>query len=155
MVLPLVSLNEGRFGDEVVGFMEEGGVRELYEAVSIVEVDFPDVISPLDCDSLDLVARKLGLERRRSCEKNGMMRGFLSQSIEREVNCVSVAMNKARKPSRARGGYAFLPNCYGSPRQNEGRTSPVRLGSKSEGGKREQGIGEEKTRERTVLRYSG
>ena len=82
MVLPLVSLNEGRFGDEVVGLMEDGGVRELYEAVSRVEEDFPGVISPFDCDSLDfvsfdLVARKLGLERRRSCEKNGMMRGIL------------------------------------------------------------------------------
>jgi hypothetical protein len=71
--MPLVSLNEGRFGDETVGLIEEGGVTELYEAVSRVEDDFPDVISPLDCDSLDLLVRKLGLERRRSCEKNGMV----------------------------------------------------------------------------------
>lgn len=50
----LVSFNEGRLGeDTLLGLMEDGGVTELYEAVSSVDDDFPDVISPLDWDSLD------------------------------------------------------------------------------------------------------
>lgn len=44
----LVSFNAGRFGDEApLGLTEDGGVTEL-EAVSSVEEDFPEVISPLD-----------------------------------------------------------------------------------------------------------
>lgn len=43
----VVSFNAGRFGDEApLGLIEDGGVMEL-EAVSRVEEDFPEVISPL------------------------------------------------------------------------------------------------------------
>lgn len=74
LVLGLVSFNAGRFGDEApLGLIEDGGVTEVF--VSRVEEDLPEVISPLDwdsldCDSLDL---KLALERRRRFLKNGMM----------------------------------------------------------------------------------
>lgn len=56
MEAPLLSLRDGRLGDERFGLIEEGGVRELYEAVSGVVDDFPEVSSPFDWDSLDLVS---------------------------------------------------------------------------------------------------
>lgn len=46
MVLPsLDSVKEGRLGDERVGLIEEGGVIEAWEEVSIVEEDLPDTTS--------------------------------------------------------------------------------------------------------------
>lgn len=42
-VLPsLDSVKEGRFGDESVGLIDDGGVIEAWDEVSIVEEDFPD-----------------------------------------------------------------------------------------------------------------
>jgi hypothetical protein len=41
----LDSVKEGRLGDERVGLIEEGGVMEAWEEVSIVEEDFPDTTS--------------------------------------------------------------------------------------------------------------
>lgn len=43
----LDSVNEGRFGDESVGLIDDGGVMELWEVVSIVEEDLPETISTL------------------------------------------------------------------------------------------------------------
>lgn len=43
----LDSVNEGRFGDESVGLIDDGGVMELWEDVSIVEEDLPETISTL------------------------------------------------------------------------------------------------------------
>jgi hypothetical protein len=49
VVVPLesVSLNDGRLGEESVGLIDEGGVMELWEVVSIVEDDFADTSSTL------------------------------------------------------------------------------------------------------------
>lgn len=72
------SFKAGRFGDEApLGLIEDGGVTVL-GAVSSVEEDFPEVTSPLDWDSLDLVSldRKLARERRRRFSKNGIMGGW-------------------------------------------------------------------------------
>lgn len=74
----LLSLSDGRLGEDKVGLIEEGGVRELDEAVSSVDDDCPEVTSPLDWDSVDLVSGdlvvvKLALERRRSVLNNGMV----------------------------------------------------------------------------------
>lgn len=45
-VLPsLDSVKEGRLGEESVGLMDEGGVIEAWDEVSIVEEDFPDTTS--------------------------------------------------------------------------------------------------------------
>lgn len=51
MVVPLesVSFSDGRLGEERVGLIDEGGVMELWEVVSIVEDDFPETSSTL-CD---------------------------------------------------------------------------------------------------------
>lgn len=71
------SFKAGRFGDEApLGLIEDGGVTVL-GAVSSVEEDFPEVTSPLDWDSLDLVSldRKLARERRRRFSKNGIIGG--------------------------------------------------------------------------------
>lgn len=76
LTLLLTSVNAGRLGEDALGLIEEGGVMELYEAVSRVEEDFPDVMSPLDGDSslnsLGLLVWKLALERRRNGLKNGI-----------------------------------------------------------------------------------
>lgn len=45
MVAPLSAVNEGRFGEDMVGLMDEGGVMESYEEVSIVEDDLAVTIS--------------------------------------------------------------------------------------------------------------
>jgi hypothetical protein len=46
MELPsLDSINEGRLGEETVGLIDEGGVMEAWDEVSIVEEDFPDTTS--------------------------------------------------------------------------------------------------------------
>jgi hypothetical protein len=76
--LLLTSVNAGRLGEDALGLIEEGGVTELYEAVSRVDEDFPEVMSPLDWDSsslksLDLLVWKLALERRRNGLKNGIL----------------------------------------------------------------------------------
>jgi hypothetical protein len=73
LTLLLTSVNAGRLGEDALGLIEEGGVTELYEAVSSVEEDFPDVMSPLDWDSLSLKSLKLALERRRNGLKNGIL----------------------------------------------------------------------------------
>lgn len=51
VVVPLesVSFSDGRLGEERVGLIDEGGVMELWEVVSIVEDDFPETSSTL-CD---------------------------------------------------------------------------------------------------------
>jgi hypothetical protein len=41
------SLRAGRLGVESVGLIDDGGVMELWEEVSIVEEDFPDTSSTL------------------------------------------------------------------------------------------------------------
>ena len=41
------SLRAGRLGVERVGLIDDGGVMELWEEVSIVEDDFPDTSSTL------------------------------------------------------------------------------------------------------------
>lgn len=46
-MLPLDSLSAGRLGEERVGRIEDGGVMELWEDVSIVEDDFPETSSTL------------------------------------------------------------------------------------------------------------
>lgn len=73
LLLVGASFSAGRFGDDEVplGLMEDGGVTELWEDVSRVEEDWPEITSPLDCDSLDLVSldMKLALERRRKLKK--------------------------------------------------------------------------------------
>ena len=40
--LESTSFSEGRLGEERVGLIDEGGVMELWEVVSIVEEDFPE-----------------------------------------------------------------------------------------------------------------
>jgi hypothetical protein len=55
-------------GDDADGWREEGGVLELY-AVPIVEEDWPLCMLSLDCESVEVVVRKLALERRRSSLK--------------------------------------------------------------------------------------
>ena len=72
------SFKAGRFGDEApLGLIEDGGVT-LLGAVSTVEEDLPEITSPLDWDSLDLVSldRKLALERRRRFSKKGILRCY-------------------------------------------------------------------------------
>lgn len=54
--------------------MEDGGVLELYD-VSRVDEDLPEVTSPFDCDweSLEVLVRKLVLDRRRRSLKKGIV----------------------------------------------------------------------------------
>jgi hypothetical protein len=66
--LPLDSLSAGKLGEERVGRIEDGGVMELWEDVSIVEDDFPETSSTLGAG----VFWKLALDRRRSSLKNGI-----------------------------------------------------------------------------------
>lgn len=49
--------------------MDDGGVE--LDDVSIVEEDFPEAMSPLDC-SLEALVRKLAFDRRRSSLKIDM-----------------------------------------------------------------------------------
>lgn len=72
ILVPLDSDKEGRFGDERVGLMDDGGVMELCEEVSIVEEDLPETISTLVEGDFESVALKLALDRRRSCLKKGI-----------------------------------------------------------------------------------
>lgn len=51
------------------GLMDDGGVE--LDDVSIVEEDFPEAMSPLDC-SLEALVRKLAFDRRRSSLKIDM-----------------------------------------------------------------------------------
>lgn len=70
--VPFDSEREGRFGEERVGLIDDGGVMELWEEVSIVEEDFPETISTLVEGDFESVALKLALDRRRSCLKKGI-----------------------------------------------------------------------------------
>lgn len=88
---PLDSVKEGRLGDETVGLIDDGGVTELWEEVSIVEEDLPETISTLADAFLESGAWILALERRRSCLKNGMLedgvegQGLFSPGEERPL----------------------------------------------------------------------
>lgn len=66
---PLDSFKEGRLDEEGVGLIDEGGVMELWEVVSMVEEDLPETASTLDDGLLEW---KLAFDRRRSCLRNGM-----------------------------------------------------------------------------------
>ena len=72
---PLLSESEGRLGDERVGFIEDGGVMELWE-VSMVEDDLPATISTFVVGVLASPPLKFALERRRSCLRNGMVESW-------------------------------------------------------------------------------
>lgn len=73
MLVPLEdSDNEGRFGEDRVGLIDDGGVMELWEDVSIVEEDLPETTSTLVEGDLESVVLKLALDRRRSCLKKGI-----------------------------------------------------------------------------------
>lgn len=72
MLVPLDSDKAGRLGEETVGLIDDGGVMELWEEVSIVEEDLPETISTLVEGDLESVALKLALDRRRSCLKKGI-----------------------------------------------------------------------------------
>lgn len=74
VLAPLDSFREGRLGEERVGLMiDDGGVMELWEVVSIVEEDLPETTSTLDDGLLEPVGDwKLAFDRRRSCLRNGM-----------------------------------------------------------------------------------
>lgn len=75
MLVPLDSDKEGRFGEDRVGLIDDGGVMELWEEVSIVEDDTPETISSTLVEGdLESVALKLALDRRRSCLKKGIGR---------------------------------------------------------------------------------
>lgn len=52
-------------GEDKEGFIDDGGVVEL-SIVPIVEEDWPLTALPLDWESVEVVVRKLALERRRS-----------------------------------------------------------------------------------------
>lgn len=71
---PSDSFKEGRLGEERVGLIDDGGVMELWEVVSMVEEDLPETSSTL-CDGLLGSAGewKLAFERRRSCLKKVMV----------------------------------------------------------------------------------
>lgn len=70
---PLSSFKAGRLGEERVGLIDDGGVMELWEFVSIVEEDLPEATSTLDDALLESVGEwKLAFDRRRSCLRNGM-----------------------------------------------------------------------------------
>lgn len=70
---PLDSFKEGRLDEEGVGLIDEGGVMELWEVVSMVEEDLPETASTLDDGLLESVGDwKLAFDRRRSCLRNGM-----------------------------------------------------------------------------------
>lgn len=72
MPLESVSLSDGRLGEERVGLIDEGGVMELWEVVSIVEEDFPETSWTL-CDALLDSEWKLAFERRLNCFKNDIV----------------------------------------------------------------------------------
>lgn len=73
-MLPLesVSFSDGRLGEERAGLIDEGGVTELWEVVSIVEEDFPETSWTLCAAPFDS-ERKLAFERRLNCFKNDMV----------------------------------------------------------------------------------
>lgn len=74
VLAPLDSCKEGRLDEEEVGLIDEGGVMELWEVVSIVEEDLPETASTLDDGLLQSVGDwKLAFDRRRSCLRNGMV----------------------------------------------------------------------------------
>lgn len=65
------SVKEERLGDERVGLIDDGGVMELWEEVSIVEDDLPTISTFV---AAPLVSElKLAFERRRNCFKNDMV----------------------------------------------------------------------------------
>lgn len=74
---PLSSFRAGRLGEEKVGLLiEDGGVMELWEFVSIVEEDLPATTSTLEDGLLESVEEwKLAFDRRRSCLRNDMATG--------------------------------------------------------------------------------
>jgi hypothetical protein len=68
-----VSLRVWRLEVDKVGFIDDGGVLELY-TVSSVDEDWPLVMSSVGLETPDGVVRKLALDRRRSSLKMAILR---------------------------------------------------------------------------------
>lgn len=85
VLVPLASLDplrHGRLGDSWVGLIEDGGVLELCEVVSRVEVDLPETTSILVGGLFESDGElKLAFDRRRSCLRNGIVVMFKVEKL--------------------------------------------------------------------------